>query len=147
MTGFADRQAARSGRGDRRGARVDSARPHDARAAGGEALEDANLYAVLELIAGRAARASTARQYRSIYTRFANALRDELGRPPVVKDVTVDAIAAYSRDRAGCAHMDWRSRERSRRRLLRALWLYRFGPRPTAASIRQCWLSLLEEPA
>ncbi len=64
----------------------------------GETLARANLYAVLELVAGRAARASTARQYRSIYTRFANALRDELGRPPVVEDVTPDAIAAYSRE-------------------------------------------------
>jgi hypothetical protein len=32
-----------------------------------------------------------------IYSRFADALRDELGRPPVVADVTADAIAAYSR--------------------------------------------------
>jgi site-specific recombinase XerD len=64
---------------------------------GGEQLLEANLYAVCELIAGRAARASSARQYRSIYTRFADALRDELGRPPVVGDVTGDAIAAYSR--------------------------------------------------
>jgi len=63
----------------------------------GEQLLDANLYAVCELIAGRAARASSARQYRSIYTRFADALRVELGCPPVVGDVTGDAIAAYSR--------------------------------------------------
>jgi hypothetical protein len=63
----------------------------------GPELLDANLYAVCELIAGRAARASSARQYRSIYTRFADALRDELGRAPVVGDVTGDAIAAYSR--------------------------------------------------
>jgi hypothetical protein len=63
----------------------------------GEQLLDANLYAVCDLVAGRAARASSARQYRAIYTRFCDALRDELGRPPVVADVTVDAIAAYSR--------------------------------------------------
>ncbi|MDX6573795.1 MAG: integrase/recombinase XerD, partial [Gaiellales bacterium] len=63
----------------------------------GEQLLDANLYAVCELVAGRAARASSARQYGAIYTRFCDALRDELGRPPVVGDVTADAIAAYSR--------------------------------------------------
>jgi hypothetical protein len=65
---------------------------------GGEELLDANLYAVIELIAGRAPRASSARQYLSIYTRFADRLRAELGRPPVVADVTIDAIAAYSRE-------------------------------------------------
>jgi hypothetical protein len=63
----------------------------------GEQLLHANLYAVCELVAGRAARASSARQYGAIYTRFCDALRDELGRPPVVGDVTADAIAAYSR--------------------------------------------------
>jgi hypothetical protein len=63
----------------------------------GEQLLEANLYAVCELVAGRAARASSARQYASIYRRFCDALRDELGRPPVVADVTADAIAAYSR--------------------------------------------------
>jgi len=62
----------------------------------GEQLLEANLYAVCE-VAGRAARASSARQYRAIYTRFCDALCDELGRPPVVADVTPDAIAAYSR--------------------------------------------------
>ena len=64
----------------------------------GEQLLDTNLYAVCDLVAGRAARASSARQYRAIYTRFCDALRDELGRPPVVADVTADAIAAYSRE-------------------------------------------------
>jgi integrase len=39
-------------------------------------------------------RASSARQYLSIYTRF----RAELGRPPLVGEVTVDAIAGYSRE-------------------------------------------------
>jgi len=63
-----------------------------------EQLLDANLYAVCDLVAGRAARASSARQYRAIYTRFCDALRDELGRAPVVGDVTADAIAAYSRE-------------------------------------------------
>jgi integrase/recombinase XerC len=64
----------------------------------GDQLLEANLYAVCELVAGRAARASSAKQYASIYTRFCDALRDELGRPPVVEDVTAAAIAAYSRD-------------------------------------------------
>jgi len=63
----------------------------------GEQLLDANLYTVCDLVAGRAARASSARQYRAIYTRFCDALRDELGRAPVVGDVTADAVAAYSR--------------------------------------------------
>ena len=63
----------------------------------GEQLLESNLYAVCDLVAGRAARASSARQYRAIYTRFCDALRDELGRAPVVADVTADAIAAYSR--------------------------------------------------
>jgi hypothetical protein len=63
-----------------------------------EELLEANLYVVMELIAVRAPRASSARQYLSIYTRFADRLRAELGRPPVVADVTVDAIAAYSRE-------------------------------------------------
>ncbi|MBW3537057.1 MAG: hypothetical protein KY395_04705, partial [Actinobacteria bacterium] len=60
-------------------------------------LLDANLYGVCELVAGRAARASSVRQYLAIYTRFCDVLRDELGRPPVVADLTADAIAAYSR--------------------------------------------------
>ena len=64
----------------------------------GEELLGANLYAVIEMIAARAPRASSARQYLAIYTRFADRLRAELGRPPVVADVTVDAIAAYSRE-------------------------------------------------
>ena len=57
----------------------------------GAELAGANLYAVLELVP---ARASSARQYRSIYTRFANALRDELRRAPLVSDLTADAIFA-----------------------------------------------------
>lgn len=73
-------------------ARVAPALPAD------EQLLQANLYAVCELVAGRAARASSARQYGAIYTRFCDALRDELGRAPLVADVTADAIAAYSRD-------------------------------------------------
>jgi hypothetical protein len=36
------------------------------------------------------------RHYLAIYTRFADRLRAELDRPPVVGDVTVDVIAAYS---------------------------------------------------
>lgn len=64
----------------------------------GDQLLDANLYAVYDLVAGRAVRASSARQYRAIYTRFWDALRDELVRAPAVADVTADAIAAYSRE-------------------------------------------------
>jgi hypothetical protein len=46
----------------------------------GQQLLEANLYTICDLITGRAARASSARQYRAIYRRFADALRDELGR-------------------------------------------------------------------
>jgi hypothetical protein len=62
----------------------------------GEQLLASNLYSVSKLVAGRAARASSARQYLTSYARFCDALRDELGRPPVVGDVTADAVAAYS---------------------------------------------------
>jgi len=60
----------------------------------GEQVLESNLYAVCELVAGRAARTSSARQYRAIYTRFCDTLRDELGRPPIVADVTADANVA-----------------------------------------------------
>jgi len=63
----------------------------------GDALAAANLYAVAELVAGRAPRESSRRQYRSIFRRFCDALRDELGRPPIVADLTADTIAAYAR--------------------------------------------------
>ncbi len=66
-------------------------------ARGRRELLDANLYAVTRLIAGRAPRASSARQYLASYTRFADRLRVELDRPPVVGDVTVDAIAPGTR--------------------------------------------------
>jgi integrase/recombinase XerD len=62
-----------------------------------ETLAEANLYAVCELIAARAARPSTRRQYAGIFRRFCDVLRAELGRPPAVADVTVDAIAGYAR--------------------------------------------------
>lgn len=73
--------------------------PHAAVSAlpSGPELLAANLYAVAELLAGRAARASTRRQYGAIFRRFADALRDELGRPPEVGDLSADAIAAYAR--------------------------------------------------
>lgn len=77
---------------------VDASKAHARGLPVGAELPEANLYAVIELIAGRAARASSARQYLAIYTRFADRLRDGLGRPPVVGDVTADAIAGYSRD-------------------------------------------------
>jgi hypothetical protein len=40
---------------------------------------------------------SRQRQYGTIFRRFCDALRDELGRPPVVGDLTADVIAAYAR--------------------------------------------------
>jgi site-specific recombinase XerD len=63
----------------------------------GAELQQANLYAVSELIAARAPRESSRRQYRSIFRRFCDVLRDELGRPPVVADLSADTIAAYAR--------------------------------------------------
>ena len=63
----------------------------------GEELLEANLYGVSELVAARAARPSTRRQYAAIYRRFCDALRAELGRPPEVGDLSADAIAAYAR--------------------------------------------------
>ena len=62
-----------------------------------EELLGANLYGVCELVAARAARPSTRRQYGAIYRRFCDALRTELGRPPEVGDLSADAIAAYAR--------------------------------------------------
>jgi hypothetical protein len=65
----------------------------------GEQLLQANLYGVCELVAGRAACASSARgRAARSTTSFCDALRDELGRRPVVADVTADAIVAYSRE-------------------------------------------------
>ncbi len=63
----------------------------------GAELAQANLYAVAELVAARAPRESSRRQYRLIFRRFADVLRDELGRPPLVADLTADTIAAYAR--------------------------------------------------
>jgi hypothetical protein len=64
--------------------------------AGGQ-LAEANLYAVAELVAQRAPRESSRRQYGTIFRRFCDALRDELGRPPVVGELTAGVIAAYAR--------------------------------------------------
>jgi integrase/recombinase XerC len=64
---------------------------------GADELLAANLYGVCELVAARAARPSTRRQYGAIYRRFCDALRSELGRPPEVGDLSADAIAAYAR--------------------------------------------------
>ena len=94
MADFADRPAAASADVALLGAAATRLSPA---LSGGEQLLQANLYAVCELVAGRAVRASSALQYLTIYTRLCDALRDELGRPPVVADVTADAIAAYSR--------------------------------------------------
>jgi integrase len=59
--------------------------------------EAANLYALSELVAARAARPSTRRMYRTIYWCFCAFLRDELDRPPTLADLSADAIAAYHR--------------------------------------------------
>src|SRR3954447_15050569 len=63
----------------------------------GEGLEHANLFAVAEQLAARAATPSTRRQYAAIYRSFGDWLRSELGRPPVVGDLDGDVIAAYAR--------------------------------------------------
>src|SRR4051794_35161266 len=49
----------------------------------GEGLEHANLFAVAEELAARAATPSTRRQYAAIYHSFGDWLREQLGRPPV----------------------------------------------------------------
>src|SRR4051794_39947211 len=63
----------------------------------GEGLEHANLFAVAEKLAARAATPSTRRQYAAIYRSFGDWLREQLGRPPTVADLDADAIAAYAR--------------------------------------------------
>jgi hypothetical protein len=60
-------------------------------------LEQRNLFGEAERIAARAASASTRRQYASIFRAFGDWLAGELGRPPVVGDLDIDAIAAYGR--------------------------------------------------
>ena len=49
------------------------------------------------VIAARAARASTRRQYMAICRDFGDWLATQLGRPPVVDDLKADVIAAYWR--------------------------------------------------
>jgi hypothetical protein len=60
-------------------------------------VEQRNLFGEAGRIAGRAASASTRRQYSSIFRAFGDWLAGELGRPPVVADLDTDAIAAYAR--------------------------------------------------
>ena len=63
-----------------------------------EALAEANLYAVCELIAARAARPSTRRRStRASSGASATCCGRSSARPPTVADVTVDAIAGYAR--------------------------------------------------
>jgi hypothetical protein len=62
----------------------------------GEELESANLFAVAEQLASRAATPSTRKQYAAIYRSFGDWLRAQLGRPPTVADFDADAIAAYA---------------------------------------------------
>ena len=64
--------------------------------AAGELVER-NLFGEAGRIAARAATAGTRRQYAAIYRAFAQWLREQLGRPPVVGDLDADVIAAYSR--------------------------------------------------
>jgi len=56
-----------------------------------------NLFLAGERVAGRAASPATRRQYASIHRAFGDWLMGELGRPPLVRDMDADAIAAYSR--------------------------------------------------
>src|SRR3954447_25537953 len=63
----------------------------------GEGLEHANLFAVAEQLAARAATPSTRRQYAANYRSFGDWLREQLGRPPTVADLDADAIATYAR--------------------------------------------------
>ena len=58
-------------------------------------LEQRNLFGEADRIAARAASTGTRRQYAAIYRAFGHWLREQLGRPPVVKDLDADVIAAY----------------------------------------------------
>jgi hypothetical protein len=62
-------------------------------------MADRNLFGEAERIAGRAASASTRRQYAAIFRSFGDWLAGELGRAPVVGDLDADVIAAYGRAR------------------------------------------------
>src|SRR5206468_5941818 len=91
------RRAARGCPRSTAGSRVRGRAREPAVGAVGEGLESANLYAVAEQLAARAATPATRRQYAAIYRSFADWLRAQLGRPPTVADVDADAIAAYAR--------------------------------------------------
>jgi len=60
-------------------------------------LEERNLFGEAERIAARAASASTRRQYAAIFRAFGDWLAGERGRPPMVRDLDADVIAAYGR--------------------------------------------------
>lgn len=64
-------------------------------AVGGE-LGERNLFGEADRIAATVSSASTRRQYATIYRGFAHWLRGKLGRPPVVKDLDTNVIAAYA---------------------------------------------------
>jgi integrase/recombinase XerD len=66
------------------------------------ALAERNLFGEAERIAARAASASTRRQYSAIFRAFGDWLAGELRRPPMVRDVDADVIAAYGRHLATC---------------------------------------------
>jgi hypothetical protein len=61
------------------------------------ALAERNLFGEAERIAARAASASTRRQYSAIFRAFGEWLGGELGRPPMVRDIDADVIAAFGR--------------------------------------------------
>ncbi len=66
------------------------------------ALDERNLFGEAERVADRAASASTRRQYGAIFSAFGDWLTGELGRPPAVRDLDADVIAASSRHLATC---------------------------------------------
>jgi integrase len=60
-------------------------------------LQERNLFGEAERIAARAASASTRRQYGAIFRAFGDWLAGDLGRPPLLRDLDGDVIAAYGR--------------------------------------------------
>ena len=63
----------------------------------GPPLEERNFFAEAQRIAQRAATPATRRQYAAIYRSFGGWLTSQLGRPPLVRDLDADVLAAYGR--------------------------------------------------
>jgi site-specific recombinase XerD len=63
----------------------------------GDELAARNLFGEANRIAARASSPGTRRLYAAIYRTFADWLREQLGRPPVVGDLDADVIASYMR--------------------------------------------------